>query len=201
MNGYVYRIYSPRHGAFYIGQHNGGKDNYWGSGKIIMAIIRKYGVSDLIKDVLYVAKDQPDLDDAEIYHIKTHREFGFKLFNILPGGRGRSAGYKRPAWIGRKISLSQKGKPKLKYRSPEVSKAVGEMNRGKKRTQEQRARIAAAMQGRKATPEAKLAMRMARLGRKFSPLTPEHREKIAESNRITKALNKAKAATGRSDGR
>lgn len=199
MNGYIYRIYIPKHGAFYIGQHNGNKANYWGSGKVMMAIIRKYGTGDLVKDILYEAKTQDELDDAEIYFIRVHRDFGFKLFNILPGGRGVS-GYKRPSWVCRKISLGQKGKPKLKYRSAEASRAAGDKNRGRKRTPEQIARIAAGCIGRRASDEAKANMRKARPGRHFSPLTPEHRAKIAESNRVTKALNKQKrlAALGQS---
>jgi hypothetical protein len=186
MFGYIYRTFCPSNGCFYIGQKSGSfRTNYFGSGTRILRWIKKYGKSSLIVDVLDTAPDKASLDRLEISYIRMYREFGFDLMNISDGGEGAIAGYKRPEWVYRKIGLAQKGKSKPLV--PQAISAMALANRGKKRSAETINKIREKAIGRVMSPEARLAMSLARKGRKFHPLSQEHRDKIAESNRITKS--------------
>ena len=190
MVGYVYRIFIPASGQFYIGQRRGEFDkNYWGSGTRLLRWIKKYGNKGLIRDVLGFKETQKELDDFEVYEIAVHRQFGFDLLNILNGGMAGPAGHKLPSWLIDKMKRAKLGKVYCRKWTDEQREKIIAANTGQKRDDVARANIKAGAAKRKPVSEqARANMRAARLGRKFSPLTPEHRAKIAESNRITKSL-------------
>lgn len=184
--GYVYRTFVPKYGAFYIGQKSGKFDpKYFGSGRIISSFIKKHGIDSLILDVLYYAKSQKELDDQEEWHIKTYRNFGFRLFNLKDFAWGNKKGTRRPAWIGKKISKSKKG-ISTTIRTRELNEKIRTSLLGKRRNPEFKEKMREiALNRGPVSKESRTAMRNARLGKKFSPLSEEHKLKISISNKIT----------------
>lgn len=192
MFGYIYRTFIPRIMSFYVGQKKGEfNPRYLGSGTRVFREIRKHGRDGAFTVEICHASSQEELDQMEIDCIRSHREFGLPLINILDGGRGYREGYKQSKVVRDRITKSQMGL-KRASRSRESIELTRAKNSGRKRTPEQRERIRLGCMGKKMSDQAKLNMRLARLGRKFSPLTLEHRAKIAESNRITKSLRSTK---------
>lgn len=52
---------------FYIGKHQttNVNDGYMGSGKLIIAAIKKYGVGNFKKDILHIFDNEQDMNEAE----------------------------------------------------------------------------------------------------------------------------------------
>lgn len=88
---YIYKITNLINGKTYIGKHKYKElnDNYKGSGKLLWAAYRKYGIENFRKDILVfniVRKDFIDLLEKE--YIKFYRSVGKAEYNIANGGDG-----------------------------------------------------------------------------------------------------------------
>jgi group I intron endonuclease len=86
----IYEIKNKLNGKSYIGQY--GRDikkfnEYWGSGKLIKAAIKKYGIENFEKNILEYCSSKKELDEKEVYWIsnKNSIEDGY---NLREGGTG-----------------------------------------------------------------------------------------------------------------
>ena len=86
--GIIYKITNRLTGKAYIGQTTGNLDKYWGSGKYIIAAIKKHGKESFTKEVLKECKTENEMNEQEIFFIE---KFNTKVpngYNITIGGNG-----------------------------------------------------------------------------------------------------------------
>jgi len=85
MFGYIYKTTNLLNDKQYIGKKQGVVDkNYYGSGKILQAALRKYGKDNFRVDILEYCETSHDLNQQEIYHIANSNP----EYNIAKGGTG-----------------------------------------------------------------------------------------------------------------
>jgi group I intron endonuclease len=92
---YIYKITDNRNGKSYIGQCAkpiSETKKYYGSGKIITNIIKKYGSSILSKEILCECNTKDELNDMEKYYIKKYNTIIPNGYNISTGGNGGDLG-------------------------------------------------------------------------------------------------------------
>lgn len=82
----IYRITNKINGKFYIGKHQTKdlKDGYMGSGKLIKRAIRKHGVENFSKEILFVFDNEEDMNSKE----KELVVIGEDSYNLCEGGNG-----------------------------------------------------------------------------------------------------------------
>ena len=179
------------HKPYYVGQHWGSLDDYWGSGSIWDDFLKRMKKDyptcwkKLIKkEVLYERPcTQLVLDKMEEYFIKkekSHYSYQLGGCNVL-WGTANNFGSGNPAHeevVRNKMSL----KAKERTSKPEVRKFLSEMNIGKKHTKDSKIKISKKLKGRK--------------------LSKSHKEKISESlkgRKLSKShiLNMSEAMKGK----
>lgn len=122
--------------------------------------LRKNG-KDYEIAILEEIRSHEGLNDAEIFHIAALRCAGVPLLNLTAGGEGSFG------MVGRKYP-------------PERNKKIGDSNRGKKRTEEQKQVISAAHKGIPLSTAHKAKLSAAGIGREVTETT---KNKIADSLR------------------
>lgn len=82
----IYKITNTLNGKFYIGKHQTKKldDSYMGSGKLIKPAIKKYGIENFKKEILYIFETGDDMNEAE----KNLVILSENSYNLCPGGKG-----------------------------------------------------------------------------------------------------------------
>ena len=136
---YIYRITNLINGKTYIGQHKYKKldDSYMGSGKLIKLAIKKHGIENFKKEILYSRIQYKETaDDMERFAIAKERAIGKADYNIADGGKG-SSGYHLSEETRKKISRAQKGK----YVSEETKRKLSEINKGKHLSEEHKKKL------------------------------------------------------------
>lgn len=134
---YIYKITNKVNGKTYIGQHKYKKlnDSYMGSGKLIKRAIKKYGIENFEKEILYSRIQYKEtVDNMEKFAISKERALGKAEYNIADGGGG-CAEHNTSKETRRKLSESHKGQiawNKGKPMSDETKKKLSEINKGKK---------------------------------------------------------------------
>lgn len=91
MFGYIYLTKNLVNGRLYVGKHKSEKydSQYFGSGKILLQAIDKYGIQNFTNEIIYEAKTEEDLNQKEIQYISEYRRKYEKLmYNIAFGGDG-----------------------------------------------------------------------------------------------------------------
>lgn len=114
---YVYKTINKLNGKHYIGAHKTSNldDGYLGSGKLLKAAIRKYGVENFEKEILSFFKDQHEMYAYEAKlvddkHLVSGRTYNLKLggsggFDHLNSGASKSCNPRfRPGWL-REVSF------------------------------------------------------------------------------------------------
>jgi hypothetical protein len=84
----VYKTVNKINGKFYIGAHrtNNMNDSYLGSGVALNLAIKKYGIENFFREIIYVAKDESDMFEVEKQLIAEN--IGENCYNLMPGGMG-----------------------------------------------------------------------------------------------------------------
>lgn len=112
---YIYRITNLVNGKTYIGQHRykNLNDNYMGSGVALKSSIKKYGIENFKKELIYTRiKLQETADTLEILTIEKEKANGKAEYNLIAGGHGYRPTLckaKSSAWKSR-MSEVMKGK-------------------------------------------------------------------------------------------
>lgn len=90
--GYIYITICPNK-KVYIGQHQSEihDSKYYGSGKILRNVIKKYGKESLTNRVLEWCDTNQELDAKEKWWISYFRKSKFDCINIDKGGKGATA--------------------------------------------------------------------------------------------------------------
>lgn len=173
----IYKITNLVNGKTYIGQHKYKElnDDYMGSGRLIIKAVKKYGIENFEKEILYSRIQYKETaDDVERFAIAKERAIGKAEYNIANGGQGGCV-IAMSEERKRKISKSMKGKNKGKCLSEEHKRHLSEINKGKKRghlSEETRKKISEATKGK--------------------PRTEQQRRNISEAHKGQSAWNKGK---------
>ena len=89
-------------GKQYIGQTRTNDKNYFGSGKLLIFALEKYGRQNFSRQTLEVIEDENLLDEREIYWInKFDAANNRNFYNIQEGGRGWSKKVLEDYWKNR----------------------------------------------------------------------------------------------------
>ena len=86
MHYLIYKITNKINHKYYIGMHktNNINDGYMGSGKLIKAAIKKYGLEFFIKEILFIFDNESDMIEKE----KELVIISEQTYNLCPGGLG-----------------------------------------------------------------------------------------------------------------
>lgn len=157
MHYLVYQTTNLVNGKVYIGVHKTKNisDNYLGSGPILHKAIKKYGIENFKKEVLFSCSSEEEayLKEMEI----VNEEFVKRddTYNLNLGGTGGftyiNSNLPHPR-IGRKHSEETKRKLS-KPKTEEHKKKLSEANKGKKYSEEQKRKLSEAQKGHKKKPE------------------------------------------------
>ena len=91
MYGYIYKTTNLINGKIYIGQHKSEEydSSYYGSGKLIIRAIEKYGIENFSNTVLCCCDSKQELNKMEKQLIKNYNSRDIKIgYNISFGGDG-----------------------------------------------------------------------------------------------------------------
>lgn len=154
---YIYRITNKINGKTYIGQHKYKdlNDDYMGSGIHIKRAIKKYGMENFKKEILYSRiQYKATADDMERFAIVKERALGKAEYNIADGGQG-NLGLHHSEETKRKLSKANKGK----HLSGETKRKISETMKGHKVSEETKRKIGEAnsrvLKGKPKSEEAK----------------------------------------------
>ena len=82
----VYKIINKINNKYYIGKHQtiDLNDGYMGSGKLLKRAIKKYGVENFTKEILFVFDNEQNMNDKEKELVIISEE----TYNLCEGGKG-----------------------------------------------------------------------------------------------------------------
>jgi len=86
----IYKTTNKINGKFYIGKHKTKdlNDNYMGSGKQLKYAIKKYGIDNFEKEILYVFSDEQEMNDKEAELVTEDFVKQNDNYNLCIGGKG-----------------------------------------------------------------------------------------------------------------
>ena len=124
----VYKVINTLNNKFYIGVHKTSNpyDTYMGSGLRIIREIKKYGVENFKKEILF-SFEEKELAYLKEKEIVSHHKDNVNCLNISEGGIGGSnfAGKKHSQETKEKLANASRGR----YPSLETRKKISESNR------------------------------------------------------------------------
>jgi group I intron endonuclease len=139
---YVYKITNIINNKIYIGKHTHlthKKDNYMGSGKLLLYSIKKYGIENFKKDILEKCTYE-DICEKEKYWISfynsTNKVIGYNITNggefgdTLTNNPNREIIIKKMSERG-KLHIGEKNGFYNKKHTNETKKIIGDNNKGK----------------------------------------------------------------------
>ena len=86
----IYKITNKINGKIYIGKHatTNVNDNYWGSGKLLKASIKKNGIDNFVKEILFIFNTEEEMNAKEAEIVTEEFCSLDTTYNLCPGGRG-----------------------------------------------------------------------------------------------------------------
>ena len=186
----IYKTTNLINGKIYIGQTHYDKPSYLGSGVLLLEAIEKYGIENFKKEYIDEAYTQDELDEKEIFWIKTTNSQDRSIgYNIADGGWNY---FTMNTETKEKISKTLRGKyvGELSFRkgialTEKHKTAISKANRGKKLSIEHKNKISTKKKkinkkDKVVYEETKKKMRKSKKGKKLSI---EHKKKISESGK------------------
>lgn len=105
----IYKTTNLINGKIYIGKDVKNKPSYYGSGKILLLSIKKYGKKNFKKEIIDTATDFNELSKKEIFWVShyssTDRSIGY---NICLGGEGGDTISNNPFYVKKKFTKKHK---------------------------------------------------------------------------------------------
>lgn len=162
----IYKITNKFNGKYYIGKHQTKNinDDYFGSGKLLKHAIKKYGIENFVKEILFVYDNEQNMNNKEKELVVISEE----TYNLCEGGKG-GFGY---------INKLELNIPNLKNASgmlgkkhtDKTKKILSEMHSGSKNPMHNKKHInyVCSMLGKKHTDETKQIMKTNNIGEKNS---------------------------------
>lgn len=155
----IYQITNNVNGRIYIGKHKTQDlaDGYMGSGKLIQKAIKKYGIDNFQKDILFVFASESEMNAKEKELVNENFVLSSDNYNITLGGSGGWDPVKsKIAFLGRKHTEEAKRKIGIasanrKY-SDETKRKIVEHNKTHVKRKEN---ISKALTGRRLSEETK----------------------------------------------
>lgn len=199
MYGIVYMTTNVINGKKYIGQHQckTEKDSYLGSGTALVRDIKEYGRKCFVRETLYVAESQDELNEKEIEFIAKYNAVeSSEFYNFARGGlcvegcMNPMYGHVYTEEERKKIGNGQRGEKhwnygqhwseEIKAKISESHKGLPAWNKGIPMREESKKKLSAANSGKERTDLARQHMREAHLGRKHPE---EVKQKIGNANK------------------
>ncbi len=86
----IYQITNLLDGKIYIGKHQTKKldDGYMGSGKILKAAVKKYGIENFKKEILYIFNTEVEMNTKEAELVNEEFVARDDTYNLCFGGHG-----------------------------------------------------------------------------------------------------------------
>jgi Putative endonuclease segE, GIY-YIG domain/NUMOD3 motif len=86
----IYKITNLTNNKIYIGKHitSDLADGYMGSGKLIVAAIKKYGVQNFEKEILHICLSEDEMNEKEKQLVSIEFVLESSNYNLCPGGQG-----------------------------------------------------------------------------------------------------------------
>ena len=86
----VYKITNKINDKYYIGKHQTKDldDGYFGSGKLIKAAIKKHGIENFVKEILFVFETEDEMNKKEAELVTEELIASGLVYNLCPGGQG-----------------------------------------------------------------------------------------------------------------
>ena len=202
----MYEITNLINGKKYIGKRackcDIEEDVYMGSSKVLKEAIRKYGVCNFKKDIIFICKDENEAYEKEEEYITLKNAVNDRnYYNLCGGGKGAGSGKNNPRF-GKKLSKkhidilinSNKNRKisdetRAKFSKNRKGKFLGENNPfyGKKHTEETKLKISIASSNRTLSEETKVKISNSLKGEKSPmynvPKTDSIKEKISISRK------------------
>lgn len=177
----IYKITNNLNGKIYIGKHitDNLDDGYMGSGTAIRRAVKKYGIENFTKEILFdvYGEDMMNfLEEAIVDEAFVARK---DTYNMTLGGRGRTH-VEHSEETRRKLSEANKGK----HHSEESKKKMSEAKKGFRHSEETKKKMSNAQsghpgytKGKHHTEESRRKISEANKGRSFSE---EHKQNISK---------------------
>lgn len=175
--GYTYNWICKINGKMYIGSHQGTKPNYIGSGIAFLRAVKKYGIENFKRIILYVGPDFREIEDEILKAIDCEHSVNF--YNSTNETTSPMLGKHHTDETKQKISNAFAGE--------------NHWNFGKHLAEETKQKIAKAHLGKPLSEEhkRKISETHPRLGHNLGKhLTEEHKQKISDGCKGKPAWNK-----------
>ena len=128
---YVYQITNLLNGKIYVGKHKSTKhplkNGYYGSGKQITAAIKKYGIENFNKEVIYYCSSMEEMADKEAEIVTEDFVKRSDTYNMHKGGSGgwdHYNGSKAHKQNSSKGGIASSSRPDNPFKDPEFQKTV-----------------------------------------------------------------------------
>lgn len=142
---HLYKITNQITGDYYVGKHNGWKQNgYWGSGIKLKHNLNKYGVENFKYEILCYGSVEYILELEGKYVTEQLLESDEKCLNLIPGGLGIEIFTEE---LRKKLSDTKKGH--LMYKDIKRNEKIRQALLGTKLSEERKEKIRQKAIGRK----------------------------------------------------